>query len=222
LIDIARLREEADELTEEPFTPARAKRRFALLMRALRHRDPYLVWSLADAYQHGDGCAPSLKRAIKYLEIAVELGQADAMTSLGKICVEELDPPNWPRAIALYKAAAARGQEHAMYNLALCYRNGEGVRRNPASALRYLKRAADAGHPQAMAQLALAILQGAAKGDGRDPLQLIRMAADGGDEPAAFADDIIGLLGCKAPVRGRTARRAPPNVSRETRKRVTL
>jgi TPR repeat protein len=217
LIDIARLREEADELTEEPFTPARAKRRFALLTRALRHRDPYLVWSLADAYRHGDGCASSLKRAIKYYEMAAELGQADAMTSLGKICFEELDPPDWPRAIALYKAAAARGEEHAMYNLALCYRDGEGVRRNPASALRYLKRAADAGHPQAMAQLALAILQGATKAEGRDPLRLIQMAADGGDRTAAFADDVIRLLRRKAPARGRKVRRAPANVSRETR-----
>jgi uncharacterized protein len=222
LSDIAKLREEADELTEEPFTPARAKRRFALLMRSLRHRDPYLVWSLADAYHHGDGCAPSLKLAIKYYEMAAELGQVDAMTSLGKICFGELSPPDWPRAIALYKAAAARGQEHAMYNLALCYRDGEGVRRNQASALRYLKCAADAGHPQAMAQLALAILQGAAKAEGRDPLRLIRMAADGGDELAAYADDVIRLLGRKAPARGRTARRATPNVSRETRKSVTL
>jgi TPR repeat protein len=211
LSEIARLREEADALTEEPFTPARAKRRFALLTRALRHRDPYLVWSLADAYQHGNGCPPSLKHAIKYLEMAVELGQADAMTALGKMCFKELDPPDRPRAIALYKAAAARGQEYAMYNLALCYRDGEGVRRNPATALRYLKRAADAGHPQAMAQLALAILQGAIKANGRDPLRLIRMAADGGDEPAAFADDVIRLLARK------TWRRSA-NVSRETRK----
>jgi TPR repeat protein len=217
LTDIAKLREQADELTKQPFTPAKAKRRFALLTRALRHRDPYLVWSLADAYRHGDGCPPSLKRAIKYLEMAVELGHADAMTSLGKICFEELDPPDWPRAIALYKAAAARGDEYAMYNLALCYRDGEGVRRNPTTALRYLKRAADAGHPQAMAQLAWGILRGAVKAEGRDPLRLIRMAADSGDEPAAFADDVIRFLGRKAPARGRKARRAPTNVSRETR-----
>ncbi len=207
---IAKLREQADDLTKEPFTPARAKRRFALLTKALRHRDPYLVWSLADAYQHGDGCRPSLKRAMKYLEMAVELGQADAMTSLGKIFFEELDPPDWPRAIALYKAAAARGREHAMYNLALCYRDGEGVRRNLATSLRYLKRAADAGHPQAMAQLALAILHGATKADGRDPRRLIRMAADGGDELAAYADDAIRLL-------ARKTRRRSANVSRETR-----
>lgn len=211
MIDIAKLREQADKLTEAPFTPAKAKRRFALLTRALRHRDPYLVWSLADAYRHGDGCQPSLKRAVKYLEMAVELGQADAMTSLGKICFEELDPPDWPRAIALYKAAAARGEEYAMYNLALCYRDGEGVRRNLASALRHLKHAADAGHPAAMAQLALVILQGGTKAEGRDPLRLIRMAADGGDETAAYADDVVRML-------ARRTRRTSANVSRETRK----
>jgi hypothetical protein len=79
---------------------------------------------------------------------------------------------------------------------------------------------ADAGHPEAMAQLVLAILQDAAKAKGRDRLRLIRMAVDGGDEPAAFATAIFRLLR-KAPARGRKARRAPANVSRETRKSMT-
>ena len=57
------------------------------------------------------------------------------------------------RAATLYRAAAEQGDSWACYLLGLCYRDGEGVRRNRRSARKWFRCAADSGEKEAMKAL---------------------------------------------------------------------
>ena len=48
-----------------------------------------------------------------------------------------------------YLRAAEGGSSRAMYNVALCFRTGEGITRNYNEAKRWMRRAAMAGHRKA-------------------------------------------------------------------------
>ena len=52
-----------------------------------------------------------------------------------------------------YLKAAKQGDAEAQYNLGVCYRNGYGVEKNPAEAVKWLRKAADQGDAQAQAIL---------------------------------------------------------------------
>jgi TPR repeat protein len=52
-----------------------------------------------------------------------------------------------------YRKAARQGDAKAQYNLGLCYRDGEGVRKNRRLAIRWLKDAAAKGHKGAANEL---------------------------------------------------------------------
>ena len=68
--------------------------------------------------------------------------------------------PRDPEAAASYWQKAARAYSgiaeenpYAAFSLALLYRTGHGVARDPAQEAHWLTRAADLGHPNAKAQL---------------------------------------------------------------------
>jgi len=63
------------------------------------------------------------------------------------------------------RAAAERGTTNAMYELALAYKNGDGVKRNPQKFFEWIRKAALAGHKDGMIDVAWAY----ADGEGVDP-----------------------------------------------------
>jgi TPR repeat protein len=52
------------------------------------------------------------------------------------------------------------GHEVAMYNIALCYRKGEGVRRSAQNAVRWLTKSAEEGYAPAFRDLGVAYHEG--------------------------------------------------------------
>ena len=48
-----------------------------------------------------------------------------------------------------FKIAAERGDARAQYSLAVMYNDGIGVRKNPAEAMLWFRKAAAQGHPMA-------------------------------------------------------------------------
>ena len=62
------------------------------------------------------------------------------------------------KAAELYKKAAAEGDAYAMWRLSIAYNNGDGVEYDEEMALNLLKRAANAGCPEAECDLALAYM----------------------------------------------------------------
>ncbi len=61
----------------------------------------------------------------------------------------------YPEAIASYQKAAAAGYTSAMSNLALSYRDGNGVKKDVGKAIELLEKAVAAGNPLAMDNLAV-------------------------------------------------------------------
>ena len=53
-----------------------------------------------------------------------------------------------------YRRAADQGNASAMYNLAACYRHGDGLLQNVPQAVAWFKRSHDAGHADAATRLA--------------------------------------------------------------------
>ncbi|EXX61363.1 hypothetical protein RirG_171870 [Rhizophagus irregularis DAOM 197198w] len=54
-----------------------------------------------------------------------------------------------------FKKAAEKGHEGSMYDLALCYHNGEGTEKDLKMAFYLYQKAAEKGHKESMYDLAL-------------------------------------------------------------------
>jgi TPR repeat protein len=92
-----------------------------------------------------DGSAPSKQarysQAVKYYHKAASLG-AFAFESSPKGCTAFLRPNG-----------LFAGHVSALFNLAVCYMDGDGVPANAAKAVRFLLKAAEAGHKQSQYQV---------------------------------------------------------------------
>lgn len=96
-------------------------------------------------------------------------------------------PKNQQKARSLYKAAANQNHIKAAYNLACCYRNGEGGPVDGPAAIQYFLQAASAGHVKAMTNLGCIYINGTLPGVDRDldkAVQWLERGAQAGDELA--------------------------------------
>jgi TPR repeat protein len=56
---------------------------------------------------------------------------------------------SYATAFKEFKVAAEKGDARAQYSLAVMYNDGIGVKRNPAEAMSWFRKAAAQGHPMA-------------------------------------------------------------------------
>jgi TPR repeat protein len=94
--------------------------------------------------------ASDVATAIRFCKIA-SAGSRRAMYQLGRAYAANRQMPD---AIAAFRKAADKGSSAAMAELGVMYANGTGVARDDAQARRLLERAAEAGNPRAVANLA--------------------------------------------------------------------
>ncbi|BCS21241.1 tetratricopeptide repeat protein [Aspergillus puulaauensis] len=98
------------------------------------------------ALRHGWGCTPDLEKAIIYLSAAA--------SNSASIEAEAL-------AAGLKKGGAAKGELIlAIFELGNCFRNGWGVKKDPAAARQYFETAANLGDADAMNEIAWCYLEG--------------------------------------------------------------
>tara|TARA_R110002072_G_scaffold58939_1_gene149824 strand:- start:415 stop:1104 length:690 start_codon:yes stop_codon:yes gene_type:complete len=84
---------------------------------------------------------------------AARAGEGRAMLRLAQI-LSRVSPPR-PQAVSeLLRQAAEAGERQAMWLYASRLRSGNGVERDPAAALMWIERGAEAGHPDAQFLLA--------------------------------------------------------------------
>ncbi|KAH3765772.1 sel1 repeat family protein [Pelomyxa schiedti] len=101
----------------------------------------------------------------------------------GAACMDR-DPS---KAVSLFQKAADAGNASAMFNLGLCYYNGDGVDKDINKAVSLYKRAADAGNTNAMTNLGVCCDNG--NGVDKDMNQAVSLywrAADAGNTNAMF------------------------------------
>ena len=131
--------------------------------------------------------APSdIATAIKFCKVAAN-GSRRALYQLGRAYAANRQ---MPEAIATYRKAADKGSTSAMVELAVMFANGAGVARDEAQARKLLERAAEAGNPRAVANLAALSNNGGTPPDPVKARALLSRAA----ETNAEAQYQLGLL----------------------------
>ncbi len=117
------------------------------------------------------------------LSKAADAGHAKAQSLLGYIHDKAEENQ---QAVHYYRLAAEQGDPDGEYGLGTLYAAGEGVERDPAAAVQWLKKASDQGHGAAIDALASAYLEGGLglDKDRAQALELLRRGAALGYEPA--------------------------------------
>lgn len=125
-------------------------------------------------------------QAMALLRKSADTGHAPSQSLLAYV----LDKAEFnDEAIAYYRKAAAQGDAEGEFGLGSMYAAGEGVKRDPAEARKWITRAAERGHATAINALAQAYIKGelgidANQRNGADALRWVRRAADAGHLPA--------------------------------------
>lgn len=104
----------------------------------------------ADVKGVSDIAASDIATAIKYCKNAAN-GSRRAMYQLGRAYAANRQ---MPEAIAAWRKASDKGSSSAMVELGVLYGTGAGVARDEAQARKLLERAAEAGNPRAVSNLA--------------------------------------------------------------------
>ena len=157
------------------------------------------VLDLATFYlQPPDGESADLDRAVRYYEIAAELGSTDAEATLGNIFASEaLGKPDYEQAVRWYRKAADQGQPVGEFGLGIRYKLGQGVPQNFQDARRLFEAASERGLADAQYELGTIWEEG--KGESPDPLMAehyFQLAAEQGNAKAQFR--LGRLLAAKA------------------------
>ena len=150
---------------------------------------------LAD--ENGDedaaNCARQYRAAIRDRDRA-EKGDADAAASLatfymglaGSLC-QAGPSKDYAESLKWAEAAAAAGNAEGLYLLGLAYEHGRGVETDMPKAVGYYKKGVDLGHPGAMCNYAVCILNGhVADAEEKDAFGLTLCAAEHGFDQAMY------------------------------------
>jgi localization factor PodJL len=116
---------------------------------------------------------------------------------------------DYAAAVARYREAANFGSAEAQYKLALMLEKGQGVPRDPAAAVHWMRQSAALNHLPAQHRLGMWYLAGQS-GLTKDPLQAAgytRTAAEAGYGPAMFTLGLLYATGEGVPFEPATATR---------------
>jgi TPR repeat protein len=104
----------------------------------------------ADVKGVPDIAASDIATAIKYCKVAAN-GSRRAMYQLGRAYAANRQTPE---AVAAWRKASDKGSTSAMVELGVVYGTGAGVARDEAQARKLFERAAEAGNPRGVSNLA--------------------------------------------------------------------
>ena len=99
--------------------------------------------SLGWMYEHAAGVPRNASEAEQCYSKAMALGHLPATFYLARLLVEEKE---YPRAFALFSAAADSGHVPSMYWLGRLYLTGRGIDKDVSKAEHFFRKAMDKGH----------------------------------------------------------------------------
>ena len=160
---------------------------------AAGHADAML--ELYRAYQTGGGAATDGAQGQDWLRRAAEAGSAEAECLYGNKLQYPTDwnaypvvelPNNMPDAIRWYRRSAAQDFPGGQCQLGLCYLAGNGVEKDEAVGLEWIRKAADQGQGFSLAKLAELYAKGIGEPRSSEdtPIQLLTRAATRGETSA--------------------------------------
>ena len=137
--------------------------------------------------QGASAIAPSdVAIAIKFCKVAAAKSRR-ALYELGRAYAAN---KQMPEAVAAYRKAAEQGSTAAMVELGVLFGTGSGVAKDEAHARKLFERAAAAGNPRGMTNLAALPGSGAAA----DPARQRALLGKAADENSAEAQFQLGLM----------------------------
>jgi TPR repeat protein len=140
----------------------------------------------ADVKGAPDVAPADIPTAIKYCKVAAGSSRR-ALYQLGRAYAANRQ---MPEAIAVWRKAADKGSTSAMVELGVLYGTGAGVARDEAQARKLFERAAEAGNPRGVSNLAAL---GGASGASSDPARARELLAKAA-ETNAEAQYQLGLM----------------------------
>jgi TPR repeat protein len=140
----------------------------------------------ADVRGTPDVAAADIPTAIKYCRVAAGSSRR-ALYQLGRAYAANRQ---MPEAIAAWRKAADKGSTSAMVELGVLYGTGAGVARDEAQARKLFERAAEAGNPRGVSNLAAL---GGGSGASSDPARARELLAKAA-ETNAEAQYQLGLM----------------------------
>lgn len=123
-----------------------------------RAGNPVAQLRLGLLYYHGHGVRESDSEALVWFERAARQGLAEAQFQLGNMYAyghASAGPDGDPQRLAAqwYFEAARRGHADARYSLGILFLTGTGVVQNQIEAEKWIRLAAEQGHPDAASYL---------------------------------------------------------------------
>ena len=136
--------------------------------------------------------APSdIAIAIRYCKVA-SASSRRALYQLGRAHAAN---QQLPEAISAYRKAADKGSTSAMVELGISYATGSGVPKDAAQARKLFERAADAGNPRGVSNLAVLTNNSGNSGGGpSDPVKARALLAKAAETNSAEAQYQLGLM----------------------------
>lgn len=147
----------------------------------------------ADVTGVRDIAASDIATAIKYCKVAAAKSRR-ALYQLGRAYQAA---QQWPDAVGAYRKAIDRGNTTAMVELGVMYGTGNGVPKDEAQARLLFERAAQAGNPRGVTNLA-ALSGGAPPSDPRSRA-LFAKAAESGSAEAQYQLGLMAADGIGGP-----------------------
>ena len=161
----------------------------------------YGMLNLGTCYMNGDGTAKNLALGEEWIRKAADVGVEEAIDFVKEVfdnTMEEdgsddemetaLDAYNngdYESAFEIWSKWADLGDSDAMYDLGVCYVNGQGVPQDYAEAVKWYRKAADLGNADAMTNLGLCYDNGqGVSQDYAEAVKWYRKAADLGNAEA--------------------------------------
>lgn len=136
--------------------------------------------NLAHIYRYGNhGIEINIEKAIEYYSAAVENGVARSINSLGTL-YEELG--DCEKAVEQYSAASSLGYRDGTFNLAMCIKNGTGIKKDVSLSEELLRKLADKNDIDAMNNLAIML----SDGEATEAFNLFHKAAKMGNTNAMY------------------------------------
>jgi TPR repeat protein len=140
----------------------------------------------ADVRGVADLATSDIATAIKYCKVAAG-GSRRAMYQLGRAYAANRQAPE---AIAAWRKASDKGSTSAMVDLGVAYGTGAGVARDEAQARKLFERAAEAGNPRGVSNLAAL---GGSAGPAANPARARELLSKGA-ETNAEAQYQLGMM----------------------------
>jgi TPR repeat protein len=163
--------------------------------------EPRVATALGHLYYYGVGVEKDVRKAVSLWVSAEARRDLEAATMLGGLSLSGEALPalekDEQRGFQLMKKAADGGDSFAQFEVFRCFENGGGVQRNEPSAALWLRKAAAAGHSDAMLILAMRQLgqRQAAREEHveehREAFQWVQKAAEAGNAKALM---MLGLI----------------------------